>query len=321
MEMINSTVGANRGGWESVGGMTSNTGSLELRQTTIAANDSPLPAIYNGGTLKVAGSILLENTVPHGYPDPGGPACQNVGMLESGGYNVDSDGSCGLDAAGDVTADPLLGPLADNGGPTLTLAPLPTSPVIEAVALSSCSYDDDGDSGTLPPPFPKDQRGVPRPLDGDGDGVPRCDMGAVEFGQLAAIDIKPGSEWNPINVFGRGVIPVAILGSYGFDVAEIDVTTLAFGPSGAMPTHRIGGHPQDVDDDGFTDLVSHFRTEEAGIAIGHTESCLRGGLLDGTPLGGCDAIRTPLYCGLGFELALVVPALMWLYGRRRYRRA
>ena len=67
---------------------------------------------------------------------------------------------------GNINQDPLLGPLADNGGFTQTHALGPGSPAIDAGDPTNCPATD--------------QRGFPRPIDGDGINGPRCDIGAYE---------------------------------------------------------------------------------------------------------------------------------------------
>jgi len=110
------------------------------------------------------------------------------------------------------------------------------------------------------------------------------------------IDIKPGSDRNPINPYARGLLPVAILGSDSFDVANIDVTTLAFGPSKTEPAHDLtqpdvwADHTRDANGDGFVDLITHYRTREVGLALGDTQACLGGKLTDGTPFEGCASV-------------------------------
>jgi hypothetical protein len=103
------------------------------------------------------------------------------------------------------------------------------------------------------------------------------------------IDIKPRRDANPINPSSRSVIPVAILGSDTFDIADVDATTLAFGPDGAPP-ERCGA--PDVNGDALLDLVCRYPARETGIAFGDTAACLTGHLLDGTPFKGCDRIET-----------------------------
>jgi hypothetical protein len=127
----------------------------------------------------------------------------------------------------------------------------------------------------------------------DRFGIRITDFGPEYFGvSPVTIDIKPGSDPNSINPSLEGDLPVAILGSDTFDVLDVDVTTLAFGPSGASFTHRNGPHFEDVNGDGLTDLMAHYRIEEAGIAFGDMEACLRGERLDGSPFSGCDSVRT-----------------------------
>jgi hypothetical protein len=94
---------------------------------------------------------------------PSGGNC--FGPLTNDGYNIASDGSCGFYQVPTV----VLGPLANNGGSTLTHLPLPSSPAIDFVALG------------CPPPA-TDQRGAARPVDGDNNGTVWCDAGAVEYG-------------------------------------------------------------------------------------------------------------------------------------------
>jgi CSLREA domain-containing protein len=112
--------------------------------------------------------VRLLNTIIAGNTSSAGPGNCNVQdmIIESRGHNLDSDGSCFLTSTGDLPKrDPLLGSLANNGGPTETEALLPGSPAIDAGAADGC------------PQY--DQRGVARPRGG-------CDIGAFEVAASAS---------------------------------------------------------------------------------------------------------------------------------------
>ena len=92
---------------------------------------------------------------------------------------------------------------------------------------------------------------------------------AGHFPASLAVDIKPGSEYNPVNPNSHGVIPVAVLQTDEFDPTSEDARYRFGAPDvvaddgGARPAH--GGHVEDVDGDGRDDLVLHFPTSETGF--------------------------------------------------------
>ena len=118
----------------------------------------------------------------------------------------------------------------------------------------------------------------------EASGIPQTSVIPVP------VDIKPGSDPNSINPRSKAVVPVAVLGSINFDALQVDVSTVRFGPEGASPAHD--GHVEDVNDDGFMDMVFHFKTRETGIACGDTEATLTGEMYDGTQVAGTDTVKT-----------------------------
>ena len=94
--------------------------------------------------------------------------------LVSSSHNLSGDGTCGFSDSGSLqNANPQLGSLADNGGPTNTLKLADASPAKNA-----------GDNNGCPA---SDQRGIARPQAGI------CDIGAVELGLRTCSCGKPCS--------------------------------------------------------------------------------------------------------------------------------
>jgi len=191
----NSTISGNTA--SSHGGGINNWGSLTINNSTIfgnRANTSSIGAV--GGGISVGEQnwqLLLQNTIvagnfrgPESSQMPGQIDMEGLSAFEIGpssSYNlIGAGGTGGLQSGvnGNIVGvdwrTVLDAELKDNGGPTLTHALLPGSPAIDA-----------GHNTGAPD---TDQRGVPRPQDGDGDGVAVVDIGAFELlPDTLAIDI------------------------------------------------------------------------------------------------------------------------------------
>ena len=121
----------------------------------------------------------------------------------------------------------------------------------------------------------------------------------IRLGSLSrsiSIDIKPGSDENPINLKSNGNIPVAIITTsiangdeFDFDATTVDPLSVEFGPDGAKECHGRG-HIEDFDHDGDLDMVLHFRTQETGIQSGDVEAILTGSTYEGINISGSDII-------------------------------
>ena len=159
-----------------------------------------------------------------------------------------------LDGGGNISADPLFNPdyTLGTGSPCLGAA------------------SDGGDMGRL--------------FDACGCGPPVVEV---------MVDIKPGSFPNSINPESKGKIPVAILSTLDFDApGQVDRDSLTFGPTGDEDSLAFcSPSPEDVNCDGYDDLMCHFYTRQTGFACGDTEGILKGQTADGVPLEGSDSVR------------------------------
>jgi CSLREA domain-containing protein len=166
--ITDSTIAGNRAGGLGSngdgGGISGSSGSsLVLTGSTVADNHAFNGAGSGGGIDVPAvtlGNSIVANNRAHESNGNASYVDNCTSTVTSNGHNLSDGHDCGLTATGDrQDADPRLGPLQDNGGPTDTEALLAGSPAIDAT--NSC--------GAL------DQRGTTRPRGAS------CDIGPYEF--------------------------------------------------------------------------------------------------------------------------------------------
>ena len=211
LTISNSTFSGNSGAGG--GAIFNDEGSLTIINSTFSGNSAPSSAggaIFNIALLTVTNSTFSGNTATAGFGGGiwnqstatlkstilagslnGSGNCAGVGTppIANAGYNISDDNSCGFSGTSVNNSTTLhLDPagLANNGGPTQTIALEPNSEAVDFIPVADCTDQ------TSPTPLrvTTDQRGLPRPDPGNPNF---CDAGAFEL-QTMPFVLAPNSE-------------------------------------------------------------------------------------------------------------------------------
>ncbi|MCK5922784.1 MAG: hypothetical protein KAG66_17715, partial [Methylococcales bacterium] len=184
VKIVNSTVDGNVATVAGGGFAVGTTEQVSLDHVTVTGNSAP-----EGANIAASGSTTLSRTIvalaigggTNCAPLPGAPVWVSP-IITNNGFSWFSDDTCEASAADivDPGANPQLGLLADNGGPTPTRFPEGTSPVVGLVPIADCTLG-------------VDQRGVARP------GGIACEAGAVEISEGMTYSLPP-NQWDQISL-------------------------------------------------------------------------------------------------------------------------
>ena len=104
-------------------------------------------------------------------------------------------------------------------------------------------------------------------------------VGAPSSGSTQATVTADASGRSAVNVRSKGVITVSLLSTDAFNTQDVKPQSIRLGPGGAKPFGRV--QSADLNGDGSTDLLLHFKTQDTGITCGATDVSLTGMMLDG----------------------------------------
>jgi hypothetical protein len=225
--IVNCTVTANSCGLGGAGIETDSGAKTQITSCTVTGNTCGNGAVGAGGVDNLAqgpGSVTLYNNIiagNTGLGDCNGSLVNGVPTVTSGGHNLIQSPTFGFPAAASdiIGLDPLLLPLADNGGPTQTQALSCGSPALDA--------GDDGAVGLIPVKpgqNPTDQRGRPRTVGA------HVDIGAYELQIQMTPATLPGGA-------------AGVFYSQAFTVAGGDAPYSFFVTAGMLPNNlQLTGH-------------------------------------------------------------------------------
>jgi len=234
LAVVDSTISGNMS-LVSGAGLLVQSGTASLYSSTVSANvaDSDNngtgtgggvtgPGTATGSILNIANTLIAGNISNTGV----GVDCQSANLaINSAGFNLignNTDCTFNTENANDkINVDPVIGPLADNGGPTQTHRLLAGSPAIDA------GNNVDGCMDNTGAVLMTDQRGYDRAING-GSGNPVCDIGAVELATVAnagpdqIVLVKA-----PVTLDGSASSAVAGIDTYSWTFVSSTDTTAA----------------------------------------------------------------------------------------------
>jgi hypothetical protein len=245
------------------GGIFNDKGTLTITNSTLSGNSAGGNGggIYNFGTLTITNSTFSANSAGYGggffneitatvkntlLANESSRNCYNVGTFNSAGYNLSDDDSCsalftGIADRNNTAAGLDPNGLQNNGGPTPTIAILPTSPAFNIIPLSPTNYCTAADGTT---PIATDQRGVTRPQ------VSACDIGAFEYSSDddARFAVLTGGNNFSGNQNVNGIVTATSFigdgsGLTGVIAASANIANLANFATSAGDAETLGGNP------------------------------------------------------------------------------
>jgi hypothetical protein len=268
LTIVNSTISQNSA--DTNGGGIDSEADTFLYNVSVIDNDADHDRDENGGTgggiftnngerfvvvnTLIAGNTLLDSPI---YDD-----CH--GTLEAYGWNLLNvlDGCTftgnGTAAYGTIASN-SFGSLQDNGGPTLTHALLPAGSATDSATDQGC-IDETG------APLTTDQRGKPRPADGNNDGFTQCDVGAFEL----QANMMPVANPQSVNVLSGQAKQIVLTASdaEGDALAYTLTTQPAHGNlSGVAPNLTYTSTSGFTGDDHFTFQVNDGVADSPAAAV------------------------------------------------------
>ena len=252
LNVTNSTFSGNRSNTNEAGAIwNSGSGTTTLLNDTIAFN---VARLVGGGVWNQSGTVHVKNTIIASNASEGTPDNDVAGNFDDQGHNLIGNpiGSTGftvstLVGGNPFALDPMLDPLANNGGPVPTLAPHSGSPALN-----------NGDPNGAPT---ADERGAPR-------AGPTVDIGALQFGHFVVTNTKDS---------GAGSLRQAILDADNHPGNDLIGFALSGGAGQVIgPASDLPAVTEAVTIDGFTQPGSSPNTLTGG------NNAVYGVVLDGS---------------------------------------